>query len=81
MKAELDDSQPIFQQIADIIMNEIVEGHLEEDENIPSENELSDFYGVNRATVRKGIQFLADKEIIYKKRGIGMFVLKGARKR
>lgn len=80
MKAELDDSQPIFQQIADIIMNEIVEGNLREEEKIPSENELSDFYNVNRATVRKGIQFLVDKKIIYKQRGIGMFVTKDARK-
>lgn len=79
MKAELDDSQPIFQQIADIITNEIVAGNLGEEEKIPSENELSEFYNVNRATVRNGIQFLVDKGIIYKQRGIGMFVTKGAR--
>lgn len=81
MKAELDESRPIFQQIAEIITNEIVEGNLNEEEQVPSENDLSAFYKINRATVRKGLQFLVDKNIIYKQRGIGMFVKEGAREK
>lgn len=81
MKAELDESRPIFQQIAEIITNEIVEGNLNEEEQVPSENDLSAFYNINRATVRKGLQFLVDKNIIYKQRGIGMFVKEGAREK
>lgn len=79
MKALLDESQPIFQQIAQIIMDEIAGGQLKEGEQVPSENELSRFYNINRATARKGLQELADQDIIYKQRGIGMFVKEGAR--
>ena len=79
MKAYLDESQPIFQQIAQMIVDEIVEGHIKEEEKIPSENELSSFYNINRATVRNGLQSLVEAEIIYKQRGIGMFVKMGAR--
>lgn len=79
MKASLDESLPLFQQIAQIIMDEIMDGHLQEDEKVPSENELSRFYNINRATVRNGLQSLVDAGLIYKQRGIGMFVQKGAR--
>lgn len=81
MKPILDESLPIFQQIAQIISNDIVEGQLKEEEKVPSENELSNFYNINRATVRKGLQSLVDEEIIYKKRGIGMFVREGAKEK
>jgi GntR family transcriptional regulator len=81
LKASLDESQPIFQQIAQIIMDEIIDGYLQEEEKIPSENELSRFYNINRATVRNGLQSLVDAELIYKQRGIGMFVKKGAKKK
>ncbi len=81
MKVYLDDTQPIFQQIARILMDEIVEGRLQEEERVPSENELSRFYNVNRATVRNGLQTLIDEDLIYKQRGIGMFVKGGARQK
>ena len=81
LKPVLDESLPIFQQIAQIIRNNIIEGIVMEGERVPSENELSSFYNINRATVRKGLQTLADEEIIYKKRGIGMFVVEGAKEK
>lgn len=81
MKVYLDDTQPIFQQIARILMDEIVEGRLKEEERVPSENELSRFYNVNRATIRNGLQSLLDADLIYKQRGIGMFVKEGAREK
>ena len=81
MKPVLDESLPIFQQIAQIIRNNIIEGIVMEGERVPSENELSSFYNISRATVRKGLQTLADEEIIYKKRGIGMFVVEGAKEK
>lgn len=79
MEPVLDESQPIFQQIAQMISNDIVEGILKEGEKVPSENELSRFYNINRATVRKGLESLVDGGIIYKQRGIGMFVREGAK--
>lgn len=81
MKASLDESQPIFQQIAQMIMDEIIDGRLQEEEKVPSENELSRFYNINRATVRNGLQSLVDAGLIYKQRGIGMFVKKGSKKK
>ncbi|UQZ36825.1 GntR family transcriptional regulator [Paenibacillus sp. PK3_47] len=79
MKALLDESQPIFQQIAQMIIDDIVDGQLKEGERAPSENELSQFYNINRATARKGLQILADQDILFKQRGIGMFVKEGAK--
>ena len=81
MKPVLDESLPIFQQIAQIIRDDIVEETLVEGERVPSENELSSFYNINRATVRKGLQTLVDEGIIYKKRGMGMFVMEGAKEK
>lgn len=78
MKPSLDENQPLFLQIAQIILDEIVVGHLKEGDQLPSENELSNFYTINRATVRKGLQTLVDDDFIYKQRGIGMFVSEGA---
>ena len=79
MKPGLDESLPIYQQIADMIMDDIIDGQLKEDEKIPSENEIAQFFSINRATIRKGLQVLLDLDLLYKKRGIGMFVKKGAR--
>ncbi|MEK5059189.1 MULTISPECIES: GntR family transcriptional regulator [unclassified Paenibacillus] len=81
MRGLLDESQPIFQQIAQMIIDDIVSGLLKEEERVPSENELSRFYNINRATARKGLQALVDADILYKQRGIGMFVQEGARDR
>lgn len=81
MKALLDESQPIFQQIAQMITDDIVDGQLQEGERAPSENELSQFYNINRATARKGLQILVDQDILFKQRGIGMFVQEGAKKK
>lgn len=79
MKSNLDESQPIFHQISMMIMDDIVDGRLKVEEQVPSTNELSRFYNINPATARKGLQTLVDKGIIYKQRGVGMFVAKGAR--
>ncbi|MET1167743.1 GntR family transcriptional regulator, partial [Bacillus velezensis] len=50
MKSTLDESQPIFHQIATMIMDDIVEGRLKVEEQVPSTNELSRFYNINPAT-------------------------------
>jgi GntR family transcriptional regulator len=81
MKPTIDDSQPIFQQISSLIMDEIIDGRLKEGEQVPSTNELSRFYNINPATARKGLQALADKGIIFKQRGVGMFVSEGAKEK
>lgn len=78
MKLILNDSEPIFIQIAKAIEDEILGGGIGEEDQIPSTTELSKLYKINPATVLKGINILVDQNILYKKRGIGMFVNKGA---
>ncbi len=77
----LDDSAPIFSQIADRLAEEIAVGALMEGEQVPSTNELAAYYRINPATAAKGINVLADGGLVEKRRGIGMFVVAGARER
>lgn len=79
MKLILNDNEPIFIQISKAIEDEILIGSIEEEMQIPSTTELSKLYKINPATVLKGINILVDKDILYKKRGIGMFVCEGAK--
>lgn len=75
----IDDSRPIFQQIADRIEGDILEGILPEEGQVPSTNEFAAFYRINPATAAKGVNLLVDDGLLYKRRGIGMFVAPGAR--
>ncbi len=77
----MDDSRPIFLQIAEAIENDILAGNLAEESQVPSTNEFAAFYRINPATAGKGVNLLVDDGILYKKRGIGMFVAAGSRAR
>src|SRR3954454_12108151 len=77
----MDESRPIFQQIAEQIENDIISGVLPEETQVPSTNEFAAFHRINPATAGKGVNLLVDGGILYKKRGIGMFVAQGARNR
>ena len=79
MKLVLNSEEPIFIQIARAIEDEILSNGIKEEEQVPSTTELSKLYKINPATVLKGINILVDKNILYKKRGIGMFVSDGAK--
>jgi DNA-binding transcriptional regulator YhcF (GntR family) len=74
-----DDRSPIYRQIADQIKNDILNGALKADEQVMSTNEYAAFYRINPATAAKAFQLLVDDEVLYKKRGIGMFVHPEAR--
>lgn len=80
MKKSLDNDKPIFIQIKETIEEDILNGNLESDDQIPSTNELVGFYNINPVTAQKGVNLLHDEGLIYKKRGIGMFVSEGAKK-
>ncbi|HTE64189.1 MAG TPA: GntR family transcriptional regulator [Solirubrobacteraceae bacterium] len=77
----MDEDRPIFQQIAEQIENDIISGVLPEETQVPSTNEFAAFHRINPATAGKGVNLLVDTGILYKKRGIGMFVASGARAR
>ena len=74
-----DDGRPLFRQIAEQVENAVVDGSLAEEAQAPSTNELAAFHRINPATAAKGINQLVADGVLYKKRGIGMFVAEGAR--
>jgi DNA-binding transcriptional regulator YhcF (GntR family) len=74
-----DDGRPIWEQVAEQLERQILDGSLAEEAQVPSTNELAGFYRINPATAAKGINVLVADQILYKKRGIGMFVSTGAR--
>lgn len=73
-----DNERPIFIQIAEGIEDAILSGAFPEESQIPSITEFSVNYKINPATALKGINILVDNGIVYKKRGLGMFVSSGA---
>ena len=75
----LSEERSIYLQIGEKIKEDILRGILLEEERVPSTNELARAYTINPATAAKGINLLVDQGILYKKRGIGMFVAKGAK--
>lgn len=77
----IEEGKPIFVQIAEQIENDIIDGHLAEETQVPSTNEFALFHRINPATAGKGVNLLVDDGILYKRRGIGMFVASGARER
>jgi GntR family transcriptional regulator len=77
----MDEGRPIFQQIAERVENDILSGALPEESQVPSTNEFALYYRINPATAGKGVNLLVEQGILYKRRGIGMFVAAGARER
>jgi len=70
---------PIYLQIEEKIEDAILAGAFAEESQIPSTTEFSVNYQINPATAMKGISLLVDDGIVYKKRGLGMFVCPGAK--
>jgi DNA-binding transcriptional regulator YhcF (GntR family) len=78
MKPEFNTEKSIYLQIAESIEDDILQNIIEEEAQAPSTNQLAVMYRINPATAAKGINMLVNEDILYKKRGIGMFVSKGA---
>ncbi|MDO5344191.1 MAG: GntR family transcriptional regulator [Lachnospiraceae bacterium] len=81
MNGILTQEKSIYLQIKEMIENDILRDILLEEERAPSTNELAKLYAINPATAGKGINLLVEEGILYKKRGIGMFVAAGAKQR
>ena len=78
MRGTLNDQSLLYLQIARMLEDDILRGVYREEEQVPSTNELAREYNINPATAAKGINLLTAEGILYKRRGIGMFVAKGA---
>ena len=74
-----DDRSPIYRQIADRIKADVLTGTLGPDEQVMSTNQYAAFYRINPATAAKAFQELVDEGVLYKRRGVGMFVAPTAR--
>ena len=79
MNEILTQEKSIYIQIKEMIESDILRDILLEEERVPSTNELAKLYAINPATAAKGVNLLVDEGILYKKRGIGMFVAEGAK--
>ena len=79
MNEILTQEKSIYIQIKELIEDDILRDVLLEEERVPSTNELARLYAINPATAAKGVNLLVDEGILYKKRGIGMFVATGAK--
>ena len=81
MHLQSDSSNPIYVQLAQWLEDEILSGALPPDERIYSQYQLAELFGINPATAAKGLNILADEGLVYKRRGLGMFVAPDARAR
>ncbi|MFT7130919.1 MAG: GntR family transcriptional regulator [Gammaproteobacteria bacterium] len=80
MQEHWKDDQPIYRQLQDKVVDLILEGVFAEGEAVPSVRQIAIEYSINHLTVSKAYQQLVDDGLLVKKRGIGMFVIDGARK-
>jgi GntR family transcriptional regulator len=74
------DDQPIWRQIKDRVLAAILDGGIKEGEPLPSVRQVALDLQVNPLTVSKAYQELADEGVVERRRGLGMFVIEGARK-
>jgi GntR family transcriptional regulator len=79
MDREWNDRQPIYRQLRDLIVAMIIDGVLAEGDPLPSVRTVSAEYRVNPLTVLKGYQQLVDDGLVEKRRGLGTFIVAGAR--
>ena len=78
MQLDFQSERPLFLQIAEQLEDAIFTGAFPEETQIPSTTEISTQFKINPATVLKGMGVLVDEGILYKKRGVGMFVAENA---
>ncbi len=79
MDREWNDSQPIYRQLRDRVVDLILDGLLNEGDPLPSVRTVAAEYRLNPITVLKAYQQLVDEQLVEKKRGRGMYVNEGAR--
>ena len=79
MTLEWKDNQPIYRQLRDKVAAQILSGSIKEGEPLPSVRNVAVDLQINPLTASKAYQELVDEEVVEKKRGLGMFVIKGAR--
>ena len=78
MDPNWNDSQPIYRQLRDRVVDMILEAVVEDGGALPSVRNVAAEYKLNPLTVLKAYQQLVDEDLVEKKRGRGMYVKEGA---
>jgi GntR family transcriptional regulator len=81
MDSEWNDSQPIYRQLRDRVVAMILDAQLADGDALPSVRNVAAEGRINPLTVLKAYQQLTDEGLVEKRRGLGMFVMPGARER
>ncbi|MBD8005717.1 GntR family transcriptional regulator [Bacillus norwichensis] len=81
MLIDPNDTKPIYLQISESLENEIISGRFKVNNKVYSQYQLADMFNINPATAAKGLNVLVDEGILYKRRGLGMFVAEGAKEK
>ncbi len=81
MQLDANSPKPIFLQLAEMVEENILSGAYPEETQIPSTTEIAVALKLNPATINRGINLLVEQGVVYKKRGVGMFVCGGAREK
>lgn len=81
MYINLDSTTPIYIQIAEWLQHEIVADRLQANDKVYSQYQLAELFNINPATAGKGLTLLFEEQLLYKKRGLGMFVTADAKER
>ncbi|MBD5786117.1 GntR family transcriptional regulator [Cellulosimicrobium terreum] len=76
-----DGPEPIYLQIAQMVRAQVLAGQTAEEEQVMSTTEFATTFRINPATAAKAFALLVDEGVLYKRRGLGMFVAPGARER
>ena len=79
MKITWNNKEPIYLQLRDRLVELIMDGALSEGDALPSVRQISSEQRINPVTVSKAIQILVDEELVEKRRGLGMYVVTGAK--
>jgi GntR family transcriptional regulator len=79
MNRDWNDSQPIYRQLRDLVVDMILDGVHKEGDPLPSVRNVAAEYRVNPLTVLKAYQHLVDEQLVETRRGLGMFIKSGAR--
>lgn len=79
MQINWNDKEPIYRQLKDKLVELILEGVFQDGDPLPSVRQVSSEHRINPITVSKAFQLLVDDDLVEKRRGVGMFVIEGAR--
>lgn len=79
MMVEWNDKQPIYRQLRDMVVERIIDGSFPEGEAVPSVRQVATDYQINHLTVAKAYQELVEQGLLETRRGMGMFVITGAK--